>query len=103
MGAARGHPPFPAPIRFVHCGRSPARRRPTPKPPAPIPMETPSLLDLTRALATDDATKAAFRADPEGFLEERGWGDLEPDDLATALAHVADALPVHLAGALYEL
>lgn len=65
--------------------------------------DTPSLLDLTRALATDDATKAAFQADPEGFLRDRGWGDLDPADLATALDHVADALPVHLAGALFEL
>jgi hypothetical protein len=66
-------------------------------------IETPSLLDLTRALATDDATKAAFREDPEGFLAERGWGDLAPDDLAVALGHVADALPVHLANALGDV
>jgi hypothetical protein len=64
--------------------------------------DTPSLLELSHALATDDATKASFRADPEGFLAEQGYGDLSPDDLATALGHVADALPVALAAAIGE-
>jgi hypothetical protein len=62
--------------------------------------DTPSLLELSRSLATDDATKAEFRADPEGFLAQHGYGDLAPDDLATAMVHVADALPVALASAV---
>lgn len=61
---------------------------------------SPSLLALTRALATDDETKAAYREDPEGFLRARGHGDLEPAQFATALEHVADALPTPLAVAL---
>jgi hypothetical protein len=63
-------------------------------------MASPSLLQLTRALATDDETKAAYREDPDTFLAARGHGDLDPQDLATALEHVADALPAPLAAAL---
>lgn len=67
--------------------------------PAPDPTPT-SLLALARALTGDEATRAAYLDDPGGFLAARGLGDLTANDLATALPHLADALPPALAAAV---
>ena len=52
-----------------------------------------SLLELVEALVRDPQAKAAYRADPDDFLERHGFGGLEPADLEEALHHAADSFP----------
>lgn len=61
-----------------------------------------SLLGLARDLTSDGDAKAEFRADPEGFLANRGLDGLDAGDLTTAWTHVADALPAPLAVAFSD-
>jgi hypothetical protein len=56
-----------------------------------------SLLDLVEALVRDPAAKAAYRADPDEFLDSRGFGELEPADFEEALHQAADSFPPTLA------
>ncbi len=62
-----------------------------------------TLLEVATDLATDVAAKAAFAADPEGFLAERGLDDWTTEDVDTALEHVSDALPPELGAQLGEV
>jgi hypothetical protein len=66
----------------------------------PLPQ---TLLDVATDLATDAAAKAAFTADPEGFLADRHLEDLSAEDLGTALEHVTDTLPPELGAQLGEV
>ena len=52
-----------------------------------------SLLELVETLVRDPAAKAAYRADPDEFLDRHGFGGLEPVDLEEALHHAADSFP----------
>ncbi len=69
--------------------------------PTIVPVSLPaSLLEVAEDLAGDEAAKAAFNEDPDGYLAAHGLDAFSAGDLATALEHVADALPpetaVHL-------
>ncbi|MGQ0824592.1 MAG: hypothetical protein ACT4OX_06110 [Actinomycetota bacterium] len=59
-------------------------------------MSTP-LRDLLTDIMFDPPSRAAFRSDPEGFLGDRGWSDLEGTDVDAALLALADELPVERA------
>jgi hypothetical protein len=61
-----------------------------------------SLLEMARALISEHEAKAAFGADPAGYLAEHGFGDLSGPEAAVALDHVGDALPPALARALVD-
>src|SRR5262245_26208949 len=63
---------------------------------------TATFLDMARELMHDTAAKAAFDADPEGFLAARGHDGLSPDDLTDAVGFVADTLPPETARALTD-
>lgn len=56
-----------------------------------------SLLALVESLVTDPAAKADFATSPDHFLSTRGFGDLDPDDVAETLRHAADTFPPRLA------
>jgi hypothetical protein len=56
-----------------------------------------TFLDTARELLGDEHAKAAFARDPQGFLAERGFGDLDAADLADAVGFVAESLPVGVA------
>jgi hypothetical protein len=59
-------------------------------------MSTP-LRDLLTNLLFDSPARAEFAADPDGFLGEHGWGDLEADDIDAALGALSDELPIEQA------
>lgn len=64
-----------------------------------------SFLELAERLVTEPLDKAELRDalsrdDVAGWLGERGFGDLDPDDVTTAMAHVADAMPPRVAAEL---
>lgn len=59
-----------------------------------------TFLELTAELAREPAAKAAYEADPEAFLADRGWAELDPSDLAEALSHAVEALPASTAASL---
>ena len=56
-----------------------------------------SLLALVESLVTDPAAKADFATAPDHFLSTRGFGDLDPDDVAETLRNAADTFPPRLA------
>jgi hypothetical protein len=64
-----------------------------------------SFLELAERLVTEPLEKAELRDamsrdDVAGWLGERGFGDLDPEDVSTAMAHVADAMPPRVAAEL---
>jgi hypothetical protein len=59
-----------------------------------------SFLDVARELLTSAEAKAAYAADPGGFIAARGLDALTPADFEDALEHVADAVPPPVAAAL---
>ena len=63
-------------------------------------MSTNTFLGLSERLLTDPAAKAAYAADPQGFLEAEGFGALSPDEVSTGLRHVAQVLPPSVAEAV---
>lgn len=48
-------------------------------------------------LVGDEAERAAYRADPEGFLAKRGFPDFPERVVGEAVCHVADTLPASVA------
>lgn len=56
-----------------------------------------TLLELVGDLLRVPEAKADYVADPQGFLDDHGFGDLTADDLNEALAHVVDAVPPAIA------
>jgi hypothetical protein len=69
----------------------------------PMADEPASLLDVTGGLLSDPAAKAAFEADPQGYIERHGLDDLTPTELHDALGFVADSLPAPLAAQLESI
>jgi hypothetical protein len=65
-------------------------------------MSTP-LRDLITRLAADSTSQAAFADDPAGFLAEHGWGDLDGQDVGTALGALADEAPIEQAARLGDV
>jgi hypothetical protein len=65
-------------------------------------MSTP-LRELINRLASDSTSQAAFADDPAGFLDEHGWGDLDGQDVGTALGALADEAPIDQAVRLSDL
>lgn len=63
-------------------------------------MSAPTFLGMAQDLMLDPDAKAAFEADPDGFLVARGFDGLSPDDLADGVAFVAETLPPGAAQAL---
>jgi hypothetical protein len=63
-----------------------------------VPAE--SLLEVAQGLLVDADAKAAYLADPDGFLAARGLEGLSAEDLADATGHVADTLPAEVAARL---
>jgi hypothetical protein len=49
-----------------------------------------SILQLVEGLVGDPVAKAAYAADPDGYLERHGFGGLEEADLVEALGQAAD-------------
>ncbi len=56
-----------------------------------------SFLEVAQELMGDEATKAAYDADPDAFLAARGFDGLTPAEVAEAVGFVADTLPVEAA------
>jgi hypothetical protein len=56
-----------------------------------------SLLDFLRNLLRDDEARAAFNADPGGYLEDHGFGHLSGEDVYDAMGLVCDTLPPYVA------
>lgn len=56
-------------------------------------MSTP-LRTLVEDLLHEPSARAAFAADPAGFLGGHGWGDLDGDDVATTVMVLGDELPI---------
>jgi hypothetical protein len=61
-----------------------------------------TFLDMAQELMHDAAAKAAFDADPTGFLAARGFDGLTPEDLTDAVGFVAETLPPETARALAD-
>jgi hypothetical protein len=61
---------------------------------------TQTFLGMAQDLMLDPDAKAAFEADPDGFLVARGFEGLSPDDVADGVAFVAETLPPGPAQAL---
>ena len=59
-----------------------------------------SLLQLVEELVRDPVAKTAYAADPDVYLDRHGFGDLDAEDIAEALSHVADSFPPLLAAQL---
>ena len=59
-----------------------------------------SLLHLVESLARDPQAKAEYQSDPDGYLAQRGHGELQPEDVSEALTHAADTFPPQLAAAV---
>jgi hypothetical protein len=62
-------------------------------------MSTP-LRILVDDLLHDPTARASFAADPEGYLGEHGWAELDGADVGTALAVLRHELPVDEASRL---
>lgn len=56
-----------------------------------------TFLDVVELLLTDGNAKDAYSADPNGFLNEHGLGDLDSTDVADAMLYASDALPLPVA------
>lgn len=56
-------------------------------------MDGMSLLDVLRGVMLDPAEQAAYNADPNAYLEQYGYDDVDPADLSEAFGLVADTLP----------
>lgn len=65
-------------------------------------MSTP-LRELINRLAVDSTSQAAFSADPERFLAEHGWADLDGEDVGTAMIALADEAPIDQAVRLSDI
>jgi hypothetical protein len=65
-------------------------------------MSTP-LRDLITSLASDPRSQAEFAADPARFLGDHGWGDLDGQDIGTALGALADESSIEHATRLGEI
>ena len=59
-----------------------------------------SFLDLVTDLLADPAAKESYASDPQGWLTERGFGDLSPSELDRAMSHSSDALSPDVARSL---
>lgn len=59
-----------------------------------------SFLDVVTDLLADPAAKDAYQSDPQGWLNEQGYGDLSPTELDRAMVHSSDALSPDVARAL---
>ena len=59
-----------------------------------------SFLELVTDLLADPAAKQSFESDPQGWLDERGFGDLSPSELDRAMSHSSDALAPDVARSL---
>jgi hypothetical protein len=59
-----------------------------------------NILEFLRGVLTDAEIRGAFQADPTGFLERTGFGDLTGEDVAEAVAVVRRSLPESAAAAL---
>lgn len=55
------------------------------------------LRDVFADLASDDAARQTYRADPDGFLAANGHGDLPADLVAEAVVSYADLAPLETA------
>jgi hypothetical protein len=62
-------------------------------------MSTP-LRILVDDLLHDSAARASFAADPEGYLGEHGWAELDGADVGTALTVLRQELPIDEAARL---
>ena len=62
-------------------------------------MDGMSLLDVLRGVMLDPAEQAAYNADPNAYLEQYGYDDVDPADLSEAFGLVADTLPADQAQA----
>ena len=61
-----------------------------------------TFLEMAQDLVHDAGAKAAFDADPDGFLAERGFDGLTAADVTDAVGFVADTLPADAARQLTE-
>lgn len=61
-----------------------------------------TFLEMAQDLVHDAGAKAAFDADPDGFLAERGFDGLSAADVSDAVGFVADTLPTDAARGLIE-
>jgi hypothetical protein len=59
-----------------------------------------TFLALVEGLIGDPAEKAAYAADPDNYLSSHGFGELDSEDVRTALSHTADAFPPRLAAVI---
>jgi hypothetical protein len=59
-----------------------------------------TFLALIEGLIGDPAEKAAYAADPDNYLSTHGFGDLDDEDIRTALSHSADSFPPRLAAVI---
>ena len=59
-----------------------------------------NILEFLRGVLTDAEIREAFQADPTGFLQRTGFGDLTGEDVAEAIAVVRRSLPEQAAAAL---
>ena len=57
-----------------------------------------SFLQLVGNLLREPAERAAYLADPSGYLPARGFGDFEPADVEFSLQLSTDAFPATVAG-----
>lgn len=65
-------------------------------------MDGMSLLDVLRGVMLDPAEQAAYNADPNAYLEQYGYDDVDPADLSEAFGLVADTLPPDQAQAAWS-
>lgn len=63
-------------------------------------MSSTTFLGMAQELMLDADAKAAFEADPDGFLAARGFEGLSPEDVTDAVGYVAETLPPGPAEAL---
>jgi len=56
-----------------------------------------TFLDVVELLLTDGDAKAAYSADPGGFMNEHGLGALDSADVADAMLFATDSLPLSVA------
>lgn len=56
-----------------------------------------TFLDVVELLISNDEAKASYADNPSAFLEGHGLDALDPTDVADAMAHAGDALPLPLA------
>ena len=65
-------------------------------------MSVQTFLGMAQDLMLDADVKAAFEADPDGFLAARGFDGLSPDDLTDAVGFVAETVPPETARVLTD-